>query len=76
ASAQTISNKVLTPEVDSFIEGLLSAVGSSGSVSVAVVQLNPSGVWNVETKGYGVAQLSDNSSVTADTLFPIGSNSR
>ncbi|KAG7088848.1 hypothetical protein E1B28_012802 [Marasmius oreades] len=76
ASAQTIPNNVLTPEVDAFIEGILSTVGSPGGVSVAVVRLDPSGGWNVETKGYGIARLSDNASVTADTLFSIGSNSK
>ncbi|KAG7088847.1 hypothetical protein E1B28_012801 [Marasmius oreades] len=75
-SAQTIPDRVLTPDVDAFIEGILSAVGSPGGVSVAVVRLDPSGHWNVETKGYGIARLSDNASVTADTLFPIGSNSK
>ncbi|KAF9265205.1 beta-lactamase/transpeptidase-like protein [Marasmius fiardii PR-910] len=75
-SSQGLPAKVLTPEVDSFIEGILSAAGSSGGVSVAVVRLGPDGAWNVETKGYGVARLSDNASVTADTFFPIGSNSK
>ncbi|KAJ8081127.1 hypothetical protein PM082_017969 [Marasmius tenuissimus] len=68
--------RVLTPEVDEFIEGLLSRWGSPGGVGVAVVQLDPNGEWNIETKGYGVARLDDNSVVTDETLFPIGSNSK
>ncbi|KAK1235670.1 hypothetical protein PQX77_001090 [Marasmius sp. AFHP31] len=68
--------RVLTPEVDEFIEGLLSRWGSPGGVSVAMVQLDLSGEWNVETKGYGIARLDDDSVVTDETLFPIASNSK
>ncbi|KAJ8081130.1 hypothetical protein PM082_017972 [Marasmius tenuissimus] len=68
--------RVLTPEVDQFIEGILSRWGSPGGVSVAVVRLNANGEWNVETKGYGTARLDDNSNVTDETLFSIGSNSK
>ena len=70
------SARVLTPEVDEFVEGVLSRWGSHGGVSIAVVRLDPKGEWNVETKGYGVARLEDNSSVTDETLFSIGSNSK
>ncbi|KAF9265208.1 beta-lactamase/transpeptidase-like protein, partial [Marasmius fiardii PR-910] len=76
ALAQNIPGQVLTPEVDSFIEEILLAVGSFGGVSVTVVRLDPNGVWNVETKGYGIARLSDNTSITPNTLFPIGSDSK
>ena len=69
-------SRVLTPEVDEFIEGVLSRWGSPGGASVAVVRLDPNGEWNVETKGYGLARLDDNSKVTDETLFPIGSNSK
>ncbi|KAF9255424.1 beta-lactamase/transpeptidase-like protein [Marasmius fiardii PR-910] len=75
-SSQGHPDTVLTAEVDSFIENILTTAGSAGGVSVAVVRPNPDGTWNVETKGYGVARLSDNASVTADTLFPIASNSK
>ncbi|KAK1235674.1 hypothetical protein PQX77_001094 [Marasmius sp. AFHP31] len=68
--------RILTPEVDEFIEGLLSRWGSPGGVGVAVVQLDLNGEWNIETKGYGVARLDDNFVVTDETLFPIGSNSK
>ncbi|KAL0577108.1 hypothetical protein V5O48_004861 [Marasmius crinis-equi] len=71
------TQKIITPQVDTFIQGILSEWGSAGGVSVAVVRLDPnSSDWTVETKGYGTARLSDNSSVTADTLFSIGSNSK
>ena len=70
------SAPILTPEVDHFIEGVLSRWGSPGGVSVAVVRLDTNGEWNVETKGYGVARLDDNSRVTDETLFSIASNSK
>ncbi|KAL0567548.1 hypothetical protein V5O48_014444 [Marasmius crinis-equi] len=70
------SAQVLTPEIDTFVEGVLSGWGSPGGVSVAVVRLDGTGEWSVETKGFGVARLDDNSTVTSDTLFPIGSNSK
>ncbi|KAK1235671.1 hypothetical protein PQX77_001091 [Marasmius sp. AFHP31] len=70
------TSRVLTPEVDQFIEGVLSRWGSPGGVSVAVVRLDANGEWNVETKGYGAARFDDNSKVTDETLFSIGSNSK
>ncbi|KAI3614262.1 beta-lactamase [Moniliophthora roreri] len=71
-----VCQTVLTSQVDSFINGLLAEWGSPGGISVAVVSPHTDGTWVVETKGYGTAKLSDNSSVTPDTLFPIASNSK
>ncbi|KAF4596497.1 hypothetical protein EYR38_007884 [Pleurotus pulmonarius] len=72
---RAISSPVLTPEVDAFINDLLSDWNSPGGVSVAVVRKAGNDTWDVETKGYGVAKA-DGTNVTAQTLFAIGSNSK
>lgn len=66
---------LLTPELDSFIQGILSEWGSSGGLSVAAVSLGTNGTWTIESKGYGVA-TNDGTAVDDDTMFPIGSNSK
>ncbi|CAK5272774.1 unnamed protein product [Mycena citricolor] len=66
---------VLTPDVDAYIENVLSSWNSPAGAAVAVVQLDPQGGWSVETKGYGVAQA-NGSKVTPETVFSIGSNSK
>ncbi|KAF7431198.1 hypothetical protein PC9H_006919 [Pleurotus ostreatus] len=66
---------VLTPEIDAFINGLLSDWNSPGGLSVAVVRKADNGTWNVETKGYGLAKA-DGTNVSERTLFSIGSNSK
>ncbi|KAL0960873.1 hypothetical protein HGRIS_005888 [Hohenbuehelia grisea] len=67
--------QVLTPEVDAFIDGILSDWNTAGGAGVAVVRMDANGEWQIETKGYGKAKA-DGSNVTADTLFSIGSNSK
>ncbi|KAJ3818843.1 beta-lactamase/transpeptidase-like protein [Lentinula raphanica] len=66
---------VLTPQIDEFVEQVLSDWNSAGGVGISVVQRNEDGSWNVEKKGYGIARA-DGSKVTEDTLFSIGSNSK
>ena len=71
------SNQILTPEIDDFIEGVLSSWNSPGGVSVAVVKFEePEGTWRVETKGYGIANLADGKQMTEDSLLCIASNSK
>ncbi|KAJ8082740.1 hypothetical protein PM082_008596 [Marasmius tenuissimus] len=71
------SNQILTPEIDDFIEGILSSWNSPGGVSVAVVKLEePEGPWRIETKGYGVANLDSGKRMTEDSLVCIASNSK
>jgi CubicO group peptidase (beta-lactamase class C family) len=67
--------KVLTPEVDAFINQILADWNTAGGAGVAVVRLDDQGEWVVETKGYGVAKA-DGTPVNPDTIFPIGSNSK
>ncbi|KAJ3740199.1 beta-lactamase/transpeptidase-like protein [Lentinula detonsa] len=75
-SVKTVTAKnILTLQIDSFIEQVLSDWNSAGGVGIAVVQRNEDGSWNVENKGYGIAKT-DGSKVTGDTLFAIGSNSK
>ncbi|KAJ3789678.1 beta-lactamase/transpeptidase-like protein [Lentinula aff. detonsa] len=66
----------LTPEIDSFIEGLLAEYSSPG-LSVAIVRRNEtySTGWLTEFGSYGIAKA-DGSPVTPDSLFAIASNSK
>ncbi|KAL0946326.1 hypothetical protein HGRIS_012565 [Hohenbuehelia grisea] len=73
--ATNTSTQILTPEVDAFINGILSGWNSAGGVGVAVVRQTASGEWQIETKGYGTAKA-DGTNVTENTLFAIGSNSK
>ncbi|KAL0574601.1 hypothetical protein V5O48_007351 [Marasmius crinis-equi] len=76
-SSYNQTNQILTPEIDGFIEGILSSWNSPGGVGVAVVKLEePEGRWRVETKGYGIANLKEGKPITEDTLFSIASNSK
>ena len=67
---------VLNNNISAFIYELLAEYESPGGVGIAVVSQDPSGTWNVETKGYGVATLADGCNVTENTLFASGSNSK
>ncbi|KAJ8082746.1 hypothetical protein PM082_008602 [Marasmius tenuissimus] len=70
-------SQILTPEIDDFIEGILSSWNSPGGVSVAVVKLEePEGPWRIETKGYGIANLDGGKRMTEDSLVCIASNSK
>ncbi|KAK1232776.1 hypothetical protein PQX77_004101 [Marasmius sp. AFHP31] len=70
-------SRILTPEIDNFIEGILSSWNSPGGVGVAVVKLEePEGQWRIETKGYGIANLEGGKRMTEESLFFIGSNSK
>ncbi|KAK0200076.1 beta-lactamase/transpeptidase-like protein [Desarmillaria ectypa] len=68
-------NPVLSPRVDTFINGILAEWNTPGGVSVAVVQKHGDGTWIVETKGYGNASM-DGQQMTEDSLFYIASNSK
>ncbi|KAG5650787.1 hypothetical protein H0H81_011070 [Sphagnurus paluster] len=72
----TKPSKILDKATDTFISDLLRRWKSPGGISVAVVQMDEQGAWNVETKGYGVATLADGSPMTENTILPIGSNSK
>ncbi|KAK7050032.1 hypothetical protein VNI00_005464 [Paramarasmius palmivorus] len=67
---------ILTPEIDGFIEGILSSWNSPGGVSVAVVKQNDEGSWHVETKGYGIAKVAEGKKMDEDSLLCIASNSK
>ena len=76
ALALGVDGTVLNANISAFIYQLLAEYESPGGIGVAVVSQDPSGTWNIETKGYGVATLADGSNVTENTLFAIGSNSK
>lgn len=67
-------NRLLSPDIDDFIEAVLADWKSPGGLGVAVVRGDDDG-WQIETKGYGYATLGG-SKVSEDTLFCIGSNSK
>ena len=67
--------RVLTNATDAFINHVLADWNSAGGLGVAVVRKNEQGLWNIETRGYGIATL-DGRKVTEHTLFSIGSNSK
>ncbi|KAH8795143.1 beta-lactamase/transpeptidase-like protein [Flagelloscypha sp. PMI_526] len=67
--------KVITPEIDSFINKLLSDWHVRSGISIAVVSRSENGSWETETAGYGVADLS-NTTITGQTQFALGSNSK
>lgn len=67
---------VLNDETSAFIQKLLADNQSPGGAAIAVVRRNSGGKWDVETKGYGVATLTNGNKVTEDTLFSISSNSK
>jgi CubicO group peptidase (beta-lactamase class C family) len=69
------NSTILSPTIDTFINNLLAEWKTPGGVGVAVVRMNTEGSWLVETKGYGVAKA-DGTSVTPDTIFSLGSNSK
>lgn len=68
-------NKLLSPDIDDFVEAVLADWKSPGGLGVAVVKGDDDGGWQIETKGYGYATLGG-SKVSEDTLFCIGSNSK
>ncbi|KAJ7451980.1 beta-lactamase/transpeptidase-like protein, partial [Mycena latifolia] len=74
--ASAVDNStILSPQIDAFINNILAEWKTPGGVGVAVVRTNPEGGWLVETKGYGVAKA-DGTTVTPDTIFSLGSNSK
>jgi CubicO group peptidase (beta-lactamase class C family) len=75
-SASAADNStILSPEIDTFINNILTEWNSPGGVAVAVVRMDGQGGWMVETKGYGIANA-NGTKVTSDTIFSIGSNSK
>jgi CubicO group peptidase (beta-lactamase class C family) len=75
ARAQGSPGKILTDDIDTFINHLLADWTSPGGAAVAVVKLNDQDEWNVETKGYGIA-TANGTKVTENTRFAIASNSK
>lgn len=74
-STNSGDTQILTPEVDAFINNLLTEWNSPGGASVVVVRTDGQGGWKIETKGYGVAKA-DGTKFNEDTVFAIGSNSK
>ncbi|KAJ7912362.1 beta-lactamase/transpeptidase-like protein [Mycena leptocephala] len=74
-AAAADNSTILSPTIDTFINNLLAEWKTPGGVGVSVVRMNAEGGWLVETKGYGVAKA-DGTSVTPDTIFSLGSNSK
>lgn len=76
ALASPCFSQILSPEIDQFVETILTEFNVPGGVGLSVVrQDQTTGEWFPEVKGYGVAKL-DGTKVHEDTLFPIGSNSK
>jgi CubicO group peptidase (beta-lactamase class C family) len=75
SAIQSNGTRFLTPEIDSFINGVLEGWNTAGGAAVAVVRVDAQGKWSVETKGYGVAKA-DGTKVDPDTIFSLGSNSK
>ncbi len=50
-------NRLLSPDIDDFIETVLADWKSPGGLGVAVVKGDDDGGWQIETKGYGHAAL-------------------
>jgi CubicO group peptidase (beta-lactamase class C family) len=76
ALGKGIDNPVLNNDTEAFIQHVLANYSSPGGVGVAVVRKDSTGLWQIETKGYGVATLANGTNVTENTLFAIGSNSK
>ncbi|KAK7031222.1 hypothetical protein VNI00_013638 [Paramarasmius palmivorus] len=70
------STDLLDSDTDTFIEGVISSWNSSGGVGVAVVKQYEDGSWQVETKGYGIAKVTEEKKPDGDSLFYIASNSK
>ncbi|KAJ7635884.1 beta-lactamase/transpeptidase-like protein, partial [Mycena rosella] len=47
--------QILTPDIDEFINNVLSEWNTPGGAGVAVVRMDGQGGWLIETKGYGIA---------------------
>ncbi|ESK87216.1 beta-lactamase [Moniliophthora roreri MCA 2997] len=74
---QHAQSQILTPEIDDFIQGILSSWNSPGGVSVAVVKQNDGdGGWQVETKGYGIEKVAERKKMDGNSMFCIASNSK
>lgn len=69
------ATQILTPEIDTFINNLLSEWNVAGGAAIAVVRLDQNNNWTIETKGYGNAK-GDGTKVDSNTIFSLGSNSK
>ncbi|KAJ6569366.1 beta-lactamase/transpeptidase-like protein [Mycena capillaripes] len=74
-SSDTNGLQILNPDIDVFINNLLSEWNVPGGAAVAVVRLDEAGQWHTETKGYGIAKA-DGTKIDSNTIFSIGSNSK
>ncbi|KAF7374353.1 Beta-lactamase class penicillin binding protein [Mycena sanguinolenta] len=74
ASSTTPANHngtvILNLEVDAAVNAILADWNTPGGVAIAVVRMNNSGGWQVETKGYGTAKA-DGTKIGPDTLFDV-----
>ncbi|KAJ6469361.1 beta-lactamase/transpeptidase-like protein [Mycena sanguinolenta] len=61
---------ILNPEVDAAVNAILADWNTPGGVAIAVVHMDDSGGWQIETKGYGTAKA-DLTKIGPDTLFDI-----
>jgi CubicO group peptidase (beta-lactamase class C family) len=67
---------ILDDQTEAFVNQVLSDWKSPGGIAIAFVRKDEEGNWvNVETKGYGIANLKGDN-VTEQTNFNIGSNSK
>ncbi|KAJ7484270.1 beta-lactamase/transpeptidase-like protein [Mycena latifolia] len=55
-SKRSDAAQILTPEVDAFINNVLTEWNTPGGAGVAVVRMDGQGGWRIETKGYGFAK--------------------
>lgn len=74
-STRAHTTQILNPEVDEYINSVLADFNSPGGAAVAVVRMDATGAWQIETKGYGFAKA-DGTKVGPGTIFPMGSNSK
>ncbi|EJD51736.1 beta-lactamase/transpeptidase-like protein [Auricularia subglabra TFB-10046 SS5] len=73
-SQRRAAGDLFSPAIDTFIRTTIDQWELHG-LSIAIVRRRDDGGFDVSTRGYGVAGL-DGRPVTADTLLPIGSNSK
>ncbi|KAF7338795.1 Beta-lactamase/transpeptidase-like protein [Mycena sanguinolenta] len=73
--ADSNGTAILNPEVDAAVNAILADWNTPGGVAIAVVRMDDSGGWQIETKGYGTAKA-DGTKIGPDTVFNLGSNSK